>query len=818
MLDQAKWIQNGDAPVNKRNPWGGNPFNSKNLPLQNDGGISCFQKKFSCGDQIEKAFVTASALGIFDLFVNGQRVGRKDLLKPGWTDYTHNVFAWTYEITPFLNPGENTVYAEVSCGWWSGSISFGYYGFKQPAFIAQLSVTDETGTHTVETDASWQTSVAGPVMTAGIWDGEYFDARISRGSGVWKNALLFDDFKGQILPPVGPPVQEKPELTRRPASAVVHSGTEDNGTEFGEIKVTDRRVGDNCEAGVVKTGSAVILDMLQNMVGYPRFTVKAKAGTKITVYFAEFLNDSGQRSRGNDGAKGSMYLENYRSATARIVYIANGEGEETYSPQHTFFGFRYLEFEADGDFELVKVDGVVVGSALTETGWIETSDVQVNQLISNTVWGMRSNYLSVPTDCPQRDERLGWTGDTQIFCGAGSYLADIEQFMRKWLLDARASQDGHDGGYCDVIPRVFDKKENDGNAAWGDAGIIVPYQMYLKYGDPQILSEHFDSMEWYMDFLANNTPEGPNEAYGDWLCYEDTERRYISVCCYANVARLMEKCARILGKTDRAEHYAGLYQRLKSEFNAAYVQDNKLTVCSQTAYLLALAYDLLDGEAKSIAVEDLKQKIIDNHYTLSTGFVGTGILCQTLHKVGLQELCYSLLLQTRNPSWLYSVRQGATTVWERWNSYTLETGFGDVNMNSFNHYAYGAVLEWMFAGMAGIRPDENAPGFGHFYLCPVPDMRKTFPEGQKPITSVRARFCSRKGEIESKWEAVDNGFVYTFVIPAGTSATVCLPFDGPKTIRVNQVDFTPDALCAKVCGGTVCFALNPGRYTVQMAE
>ena len=424
---------------------------------------------------------------------------------------------------------------------------------------------------------------------------------------------------------------------------------------------------------------------------------------------------------------------------------------------------------------------------------------------------MKGNYLSIPTDCPQRDERLGWTGDTQIFCSAASYIADTYAFLRKWLGDARDSQYGFDGEYCDVIPRIFDKGHG-ANAAWGDAGLIVTHRMWLFYGNDGIIKENYSAMEEYMDCLTRYGLEGPNTAYGDWLNYEITDKRYIAVCYYYYDACLMELFSRVLGKADREEHYRKLKEDILAHYFEKYVAGGEITEKTQTGYILPLAFDMIEGELYEKTVKLLEKKIVDNNYTLSTGFVGTGILNQTLAKVGLNDLAYSLLLQTNDPSWLYSVRQGATTVWERWNSYTHETGFGNVSMNSFNHYAYGAVAEWMYANMAGIRPDPDAPGFnGSCILAPMPDTRDVIPEGQKRITMASASY---KG-ITSRWEYENGEFVWSCTIPDGKAKIEFPLLNGRKDVEINGVKFTAKELFGVISGKKMTFILPAGEYIIK---
>ncbi len=823
-MKKAAFISNPkDVKPTYEHPWKqSRVFNAKDIDFEPWGGLVLFSRAFELGKPVARVTLRATALGVFELYFNGRRVGdgaghdEFDELKPTWTDYRSRVFEYEYDITD-LCTADNRVVAEVSTGWWSGRISFGFYGFRPAAFCGEIEVQYADSEREIISD-DWKTAIGGPVRRADIWAGEYYDARISPPAAApeqydWIDAVPAEGVTCKVVPPVGRPIRRQSALTRAPQSAVVHCGTIDNGTDYGEINVVSRSVASGCERMTLKAGQSVILDFGQNIVGRPEICVRAARGTVIKGYFAELLNDSGLESRGNDGPRDSMYIKNYRSALARYTYVASGEGEERFEPLHTFYGFRYFELCADADIEILSVRGMVLTSDIAATGHIETDHPVVNRLISNILWGQRGNYLSVPTDCPQRDERLGWTGDTQVFCGAASYFCDIDAFMKKWLGDARDSQVGEGGAYCDVIPRVF-AGGNNGNAAWGDAGIIVPYRLWLMYRDYDTVAEHYDSMEQYMKYLEQFGLNGPNTAYGDWLNYDITDKRYIAVCYYAYDAQLMVKFSAILGKADRAEYYRGLEARIKAHFAEKYIKDGSLTQTTQTAYLLALRFGMLPEEMREEAVRLLERKIVDNNYTLSTGFVGTGLLNQTLCELGLDDLCYSLLLQTADPSWLYSVEQGATTVWERWNSYTKERGFGDVGMNSFNHYAYGAVAEWMFSGMAGISPEEEHPGFERVRLAPKPDMRAELPEGQIHINRVRAGYDSIRGHISSSWYRVGDRFEYEFEVPAGVSADVTLPGEW-TTVNINGLDFTPAQLGGKVDKNGVSFVLEAGKYSIK---
>lgn len=809
-------------------PWGkGRYYNNPDLTLEPEEGLASFRFDFTLPAGTARLVVRSTALGVFEVFLNGARIGNEEM-KPGWTDYHCRVFEFEDDVLA-LAKEQNTLVAQVSRGWWSGRISFGEYGWNTLAFAAEIEAMAADGSRLAfwsTADEGWKTTVGGRILFADIWDGEYYDATkpditTDPDAYTWATAPRYEGKTPAVVPHVGEPVRYRPALHRRPISAVLWRDTRDNGTSFGEIVPLARRVGNGCEAMRVTAGEKLVLDMGQEMVGRPCLVLRAPRGARVELMVGELLNDSGARERGNDGPAGSLYVENYRTAKARAVYIASGEGEESYVPSHTFYGFRYFQIKADADLELVAVKALFMSTDMIETGCIETDNAELNRFIENVYWGQRCNYLSIPTDCPQRDERLGWSGDTQMFCGAATYNANARGFLRKWLGDARDGQRIHPG-YGDVIPVISKRSTSgsniSGNAAWGDAGIIVPYMLYLKYNDVETLAEHYDSMETYMDFLATLGMHGPVERFGDWLAYDPTPNPYISLCYYAYDAKLMEKMARALGKTERAAHYAKLFETIRAEFAKQYVKNGTLTVTTQTACLLALRFELVEGAVRENVIRLLEKKIVENDYTLSTGFIGTGILNQTLSDVGLDHLAYSLLLQTKDPSWLYSVRQGATTVWERWNSYTKETGFGEVSMNSFNHYAYGAVMEWMYESMAGIRVDPEAPGFSHFILAPHPDLREGayLPAGQKRINSVRAHFDTVYGRIESAWDYHEGTFTYRFTIPAGTTARVEIPLArGQKEIVLNGLACGAADLGGCIEGGKMILSLGAGSYTVQ---
>jgi len=530
-----------------------------------------------------------------------------------------------------------------------------------------------------------------------------------------------------------------------------------------------------------------VIDLGQNGSGWVSFTAKGARGTKLRFRFGEMPNTTGDRSRGDDGPAGSIYTENLRGAEATLYYTLKGTEEgESFHPTSTYFGFRYIEVTASSDVELTNVIGETVTSAVEEKSSFRTSHEDVNKLYSNIMWGQRSNFVSVPTDCPQRDERMGWTADTQVYSMAGLYNGDTRNFYKKWMRDMRDAQ-REDGAYGVIAP--YHWQVGYGAAAWADAGVIVPWYVYLMTGDKEILRDNFAANEKYMAFLAAQAGEGYQynggyPTYGDWVSYVVTDSRFCSVSYYAYVADLMARSCRALSEQEgdtyskKAEQYEQLFQNIKAEWQSRYLGTNKVpTQATQCGYLMALHYNLLPDETSVSRTRTyLHRSIQNNAFKLNTGFLGTAILNQTLTENGYIDDAYTLLLQRNDPSWLYSIDQGATTIWERWNSYTVANGYGPVSMNSFNHYAYGAVAEWMFRYMAGIAPDEAQPGFKHFLLQPHPDTRTTLRYSQKRITFTDADFSSDYGSIKAEWQCEGTKeMTYRVTIPANTTATLRLP-------------------------------------------
>lgn len=776
------------------------------------GAASMFRKEFTAKAPVKSAKLYSSALGIYDVFINGTRVGHVqddgttiyDELKPGWTDYAKKVFYNTHDVTTLVKEGGNAIGATVTSGYWAGGICHGQYGDKPVAFMAKLVIEYTDGSkETVVTDASWATYDNGALRKGDIYNGETYNATLEDGwtkagydQSAWHAIVSSRDFTGEICAFEGPAARIRTSLTRLPEHITIYEGIKQTGTAYGMVNVVSETSGNSPVK--LKKGQTVIYDFGQNMVGWVRVNVKGKAGCTLRARFSEMLNDKGDTNRGDDGPGGSLYLINLRTAKASMYYTLRGDEEgETYSPTNTYYGFRYCEITAGDDIEINSIEGLVVGADNEEGSSLTTSHDAVNQLYSNVIWGQRGNFMSVPTDCPQRDERLGWTGDTQIFCRTAAYNANTAAFYHKFMGDMRDSQ-RPDGAYPDVAPIAW---VGYGNGAWGDAGIIVPWTTYLMHGDKSIIEENYESMEKYMDWMAAQAGDGykyqgAGTNYGDWVSFVPTDSRYVSVCYYAYDALLMSKMSQVLSKAPgdeyaiKAAEYEQLYNNIKAEFATRYISNRLPKQHTQTGYLLALRFGLLPDEASEQAtIKALARAISSNNETLNTGFVGTGIINTTLSQVGLIDKAYNLLLQRNCPSWLYSVDQGATTIWERWNSYTKETGFHkDISMNSFNHYSYGAVAEWMYRYMAGIEADEQNAGFKNIILQPYPDTRTTLPQGQERITSVDATVASNYGSIKSAWQlGADGSLSYKVTVPANTTARLLMPVaEGSKVYESGR--------------------------------
>ncbi|MBQ0024871.1 MAG: family 78 glycoside hydrolase catalytic domain [Bacteroidales bacterium] len=746
-------------------------------------GAPMFRKSFEIKKEIKSARLYTTAKGIYEYYINGRRLAN-DFFNPGSTDYRVRYFYNTYDITPYLSDGRNAVCAQLGAGWYSDFTGFptswqDQYG-TQLALLAKIVVTYKDGTSEVIcSDGSWKVFDGGPITSDSFLNGEDYDAR--REVRGWSEAS-FDDSAWENAA-----IAEKPADTVR-ITSYTGSPVQNNMT------LTAQSVSEPAPG-------VFVYDMGQNMVGVPSITLKGKEGQEITIRYGEMIypeiipEDPLPPLTKEDyiACKGLPYTENYRGALSTDHYICKGEGVETIQPHFTFHGYRYIAlYGLDKALPLKDVKGLVLESIGAQTSGFNTSDANVNKLYSNIVWGQRCNFLSIPTDCPQRDERFGWTGDAQVFSRAATYNMNVAPFFHRWFYNLRDTQ-AENGSYCDFAPYVGDSpygaKRGGGSLGWTEAAIIIPWHLYLQYGDTKVIEEQYASMSAYMAFLNNRAINfiQPGTGYGDWVALEHTNSPLTNTAYYAYDAMLMEKMAYAIGKQADGARYHALYENIKEAFNREFVGENGITKTTdnvppytewiaggsdgtfvantQTSYALPLQADLFNEENKPLAVRNLVDNVAAHDYTLTTGFIGTPYITLVLSANGHNDVAYKLFEQTNYPSWLYPVLQGATTMWERWNSYTIKRGFGMVDMNSFNHYAFGAIEEWMMSYMLGIIPDESEPGYKHFKLAPCPG--GTFEY-------VRGHFDSVYGRIESGWKKIDGGYEYSFTVPANTSADLTL--------------------------------------------
>ena len=768
-----------------------------------------FARTFRNRADIASAEWTVSGLGVFTAYVNGREIGADNALKPGFTDREKRRNSFSYDALPSLRRRageENVLSAVVASGWWSDNI-IGRVRGRENAFWGSLRITYVDGTsETVETDESWLGQRLGAVHWAGIWEGEWYDARdeidMSKASTFagWPNVAVNTEFKGILEPaPEGARVYRRAPL--KPVAAYVWNVVE--GADMSAADAKQRRhgrvVARKCRFPVrLEKGETLVVDFGQNAAAVPRFSVEGERGTVFRYRMAEMLNDGdGAVSRGCDGPEGSVYLANLRGAAIAQGYVLKG-GRETYMPRHTFFGFRYFSVKAEAPVKVLRVQSVPVTSVGEdfERGSLSVGDRSVDRLAKNAYWGMLSNYLSVPTDCPQRTERLGWTADTQVFAKTAGYFADTRSFFRKWMRDVRDAQEPN-GYFPDVAPRgAF---WGYGQAAWSDAGVVVPYRVWRQYADEEIVRENWDAMMRSMKTIdaADYTMSRGGWVLADWLSFERLSanqntnwrngtctmehldyQNFLNACYMVWDCRMMSEMSAVAAK-DKADekelvsYFGALERRTRERIGKRWLkEDGSLSAMfdgMQTPRLMALKIGI--GDVKCHAKE-LVEIIHANGDRLSTGFVGTAELCDVLSEIGEGRLAWTLLLQHEFPSWLYSVDQGATTVWERWNGYTKADGFGDVGMNSFNHYAYGCVVGWIFEHAAGISPGDE-PGYEKFKLAPNPDRR---------AKSLKATYRTDKGEIVSDWRYDGGRCVWRFTIPKGTQAEVTVPGRAPRTM------------------------------------
>ncbi|MCF6470583.1 alpha-L-rhamnosidase [Nonomuraea sp. MG754425] len=718
--------------------------------------------------------IAVTARGLYELRVNGRRVGDGELT-PGWTDYRQRIPYQVYDVTDLAGDGPLCVGAVLADGWWSGSLGWDgrrqaqHYG-RRPQLLVQLVAEHPDGTRTViGSDGRWK-ETTGPLRYADLLMGESYDARLEHDGwdlpgfddSAWAPARVADTDLTVLVPSVTEPVRVTQDLTP------VERTTRDGRT---------------------------IVDLGQNIAGRVRLTLRgAPAGTRVTLRHGEALTSDGD-----------LYTANLRSAEATDHYVAAGRAEETFEPRFTVHGFRYVEVAGHADVEVV---GRAMHSDTPVAGEFSCSDATVRRLVSNIRWSQRDNFVSVPTDCPQRDERLGWTADAQVFLPTACYNADVAAFFTGWLADLRSAQTP-DGAVPDVVPHVM--TERNGTPAWGDAATIVPWHLYQVYGDERVLRDSLPSMRRWVDHIERHNPglvwrERVGSHYGDWLqAGVRTDRDVLATAYFALSADLTARAAAVLGEHETHARYADLRARIGEVFAREFVApDGRITGDTQTGYLLALAHSLVPADLVPAAVAHLVADLERRGRRLTTGFAGVGLLGPVLSEHGHADLAYALLHDDRYPSWGYSIKRGATTIWERWDGWTEEAGFGPVAMNSFNHYALGSVGAWLYAGVAGLGQEEDSVGFRRPRIRPLVG---------GSLRWASAAYDTPLGRLDSRWE-VDGGTLRLSVrIPPGAVATVHVPTTDPASVRESGEPVTG----AEWTGSAVVCRVKSGRYSFTSA-
>ena len=726
---------------------------------------SIFMRKFGLGGKkVKKARLYISGLGLYEAYLNGEKIS-DEYLAPYYNDYNHRIQYQTYDVTEMLVPDANALGIMLGNGWYKGR--FGYidrmdrlYGDTQ-TLICELKIETSDGemiSIASDTDFLCQES---PVLASGIYDGEIYDSRKEItdfakeecDTAQWDHAVVGKDLSERLQPRLSIPVRIQEKFT--PAE-VIH-------TPAGET----------------------VLDFGQEISGILMFTNHTPEDTKVVLQFGEILQN------------GNFYTDNLRTAQQKFVYYSNGK-ETRVRPHFTFYGFRYVKVEGIENPEKADFTACVLHSDLKRIGYLTTDHQKVNRLIENAVWGQKGNFVDIPTDCPQRDERLGWTGDAQAFCATASFNMQCAPFYHNYMTEMLSEQKQPEmkGSVPFVVPDILNQidrilgkdtdspESNAGSCAWGDVATIVPWTSYVFTGDIALLEMQYENMKLWTDYIRSVDKEYCGNRhlwdygfhFADWLALDNhhkdspfggTDPYFVASAYYLYSAELTAKAAETLGKTDEAQEYAQVAAQVRKAMQEEYVTSTgRLAVDTQTALVLALHFHIVPDWAKERTVQTLKRKLDEEEIHLTTGFVGTAYLCKTLSENGLSDYAYTLLLNEDYPSWLYEVNMGATTVWERWNSVLPDGSISDTGMNSLNHYAYGAVLEWMYRYMGGLNPDEAQAGFKKFSVTPEPDKR---------FSHVSLRFDSPYGMIESKWERTSQGIQFDVTVPFDTQAEFVVP-------------------------------------------
>jgi alpha-L-rhamnosidase len=754
-----------------------------------------FRKTFALNKKIQSATAYITAHGLYEAQINGHRVGDA-FLTPGWTSYNKRLQYQAYDVTSLLKEGKNAAGATLGNGWYRGHVGFSplpnLYG-KDISLLFQLEVTYTDGTTaTIISDGSWKSST-GPVRFGEIYYGSIIDDRMQQKD--WSTPV-FDDKKWS-----GVKVNDFPKNT---LVATYNEPVRKHET-FKPVKIFTTPKGEK------------VIDFGQNLVGWVQMKVSGKEGDKVTLSHAEVIDKGG-----------NFYTENLRTARSQDVYILKGGGEESFEPQFTWQGFRYVKIEGyPGDLTPENFTAVALYSDMAPMGTFSSSNTLINQLQHNIQWGQKGNFLDVPTDCPQRDERLGWTGDAQVFSRTASYNMNVHNFFTKWLKDVAADQ-YPSGSVPFVIPNVLANGQTSGPGAstgWADVCTIIPWNMYLAYGDKRILADQYASMKAWVDYMlhqSNNDLWNTGDHFGDWLFYsrnDDTDgssaitnKYLIAQCFYAYSTQLLINTAQVLGKKDDEDYYTALLAKIKTAYLREYVTPNGLISSdTQTAYVLALEFDMLPENLRQQAAARLVSNVHRYGNHLTTGFLGTPYLCHVLSRFGYPEVAYRLLLQDTYPSWLYPVKMGATTIWERWDGIKPDGTFETPTMNSYNHYAYGAIGDWMYRVVAGIDTKTDAPGYKGITIKPTIGGH---------LTNASADYETNYGKVSSHWKIDGENLTLDVQIPANTTATIYVPATASNTILEGgkPIAAIENIKVGDTAGGYVALNVGSGLYHFSTAK
>jgi len=774
--DAAWWQMGLLTPNNWAAQWI-TPGYKESTPLQ---ASPLFRKSFKLNKKVKYAVAYITAHGLYEAAINGKRVGDA-FLTPGWTSYKKRLQYQAYDVTAMLQNGDNAIGATLASGWYRGHIGWDsqdYYG-SDIALLFQLQVTYDDGTtEKIVSDNSWKSST-GAIINSEIYYGETIDIRKDQPG--WETAKFNDkNWFGVTVK----------DFTKNVLIATQNEPVKQHET-FKPVRIFKTPKGDQ------------VIDFGQNLVGWVKFNVRGKAGDSIKILHAEVLDKNGE-----------FYTENLRKAIATDTYVLNGKGVETFAPHFTWHGFRFAKIVGyNGELKPEDFTAVTLYSDMAPSGTFTCSNPLLNQLQHNIQWGQKGNFLDVPTDCPQRDERLGWTADAQVFSRTASYNMNVHNFFNKWLKDLAADQHT-DGIIPFVIPDALrtPNSEQAGSAGWGDAATVIPWTMYTAYGDISVLQNQYSSMKAWVDFIGTQSKNNLWDSgfhFGDWLFYSvdnDTDGRsavtskfMIAQCFYAYSTQILINTAQVLDKKEDVALYTSLLAKIKEAYQKEYVSQNGLlSGDTQTAYVLALQFDMLPENLRQQAADRLAKNVerYDNH--LTTGFLGTPYLCHVLSRFGHANVAYKLLLQDTYPSWLYPVKMGATTIWERWNGTRTDGTFADASMNSFNHYAYGAIGDWMYRVVAGIDTKIEAPGYKQIVIKPLIG---------GDLKTVAADYETGYGKVSSHWAVANGTLNMNVVIPANTTATIYVP------VKANsKVTQDAKAISVQAINGYVAVNVGSGNY------